>query len=186
MPRSCTPKRPNNSLAGDWPWHVACYFTGMNATPPISQPQFGNDASQINATATNSAAIGAHNQDFAKALNDAGAKPSRKTTAHTSAGVDPSGSHLPVAGKSSPSPLPPPPPAAGAPAAGSPAAGSAALAPAPAATAASAPPISLPPSSAGSISVTAPVGSAGATAQPAAAEAAAASDAAPGLITSAP
>src|SRR5271167_2212023 len=123
----------------------------MNATPPISQPQFGSDASQINATATNSGAIGARNQDFAKALKDAGAKPSRKTTAHTSAGVDPSGSQMPVAGKSSPSPLPPPPPAAGA--------------PAPAATAASAPPISLPPSSAGS--------KAGATSQPAAAEVAA-------------
>jgi hypothetical protein len=79
----------------------------MNATPPVSQPQFGNDASQINATTTNSAAIGAHNQDFAKALNDAGAKPGRKTTARTPAGVDSGGGHLPVAGKSSPSPLPP-------------------------------------------------------------------------------
>ena len=118
MPRSCRPKRPNNHSPVIAPWHVACYFTGMNATPPVSQPQFGNDASQINATATNSAAVGAHSQDFAKALNDAGAKTSRKTTAHTSAGVDSSGGHLPVAGKSSPSPLPPPPPAAGAPAAG--------------------------------------------------------------------
>jgi flagellar hook-length control protein FliK len=88
----------------------------MNATPPVSLSQFGNDASQLNPAAPDSAAPGANSQDFAKALSDAGGKPSRKATVHSAAGRDPNGSRLPAAGNSPPS-LPPPSPAAPMPAA---------------------------------------------------------------------
>jgi flagellar hook-length control protein FliK len=91
----------------------------MNATPPVSLSQFGNDASQLNSAASDSAVPGANSQDFAKALSDAGGKPSRKATIHGTAGRDPSGSHLPGAGNSSPS-LPPPSPAARTPTAATP------------------------------------------------------------------
>jgi len=143
----------------------------MNATPRVSQSALGNDASQSNATASDSAASGAPGQDFAKALSDAGAKPGRKLAMHERTGADASGGHLPSAGNFSPSALPPPPPAAAAPAPAASAVGppvpgtSAAVAPAAVTTAAP-----LAPSNAAPISVAADVGPADVTAPPATAE----------------
>jgi flagellar hook-length control protein FliK len=93
----------------------------MNATPPVSQSQLGNDAGHLNSAASDSAAAGANSQDFAKALSDAGGKPSRKAAIHGTTGRDRGGSHLPAEGKSSPS-LPPAPPAVRTPAAPTPSA----------------------------------------------------------------
>jgi len=94
----------------------------MNATPSVSQAQSGNDASQLSAPASDSAATGANSQDFAKALSDAGGKPIRKPATHRTTGMDSGGGQLPAAGNPSP-PRSAPPQATAAPAAGAPAAG---------------------------------------------------------------
>jgi flagellar hook-length control protein FliK len=142
----------------------------MNATPPVSQAQFGNDASQLNPAASDSAVLGSNSQDFAKALSDAGGKSGRKALSHSTGGRDPSGSHLPAAGNSSPSPLPPPPaattPTAGS-AAGTPHAAPAAALSAAASPAAGTPAAANPQSGNGPISTTSPLGWTGAATQPA-------------------
>ena len=101
----------------------------MNATTSVSQAQSGNDANQLSAPASNSAATGANSQDFARALSDAGGKPSRKPATHRTTSMDSGGGQLPAAGNPSP-PRSPAPQAAAAPAAGAPAAGAPAAAPA--------------------------------------------------------
>src|ERR1700675_3418175 len=106
----------------------------MNATTSVSQAQSGNDANQLSAPASNSAATGANSQDFARALSDAGGKPSRKPATHRTTSMDSGGGQLPAAGNPSPPRSPAPQaaaaPAAAAPAAGAPAAGAPAAAPA--------------------------------------------------------
>jgi flagellar hook-length control protein FliK len=91
-------------------WHVACNFTGMNATPPVSQPQRSNDALSLNAPAsTGSQAAQANSQDFAGALNDAGARPARKNTTGKPQDADSSGGQLPPPGNQPPLAVAPPP-----------------------------------------------------------------------------
>ena len=99
----------------------------MNTTTPVCQTPYGGDANQPSAAASDSAADGAHANDFARALSNAGAKPSRKPPTHRTTGVDSSGGQLPAAGKASPS-LPAAAPAGSTPAAGLPAILSPALA----------------------------------------------------------
>jgi flagellar hook-length control protein FliK len=75
----------------------------MNATPPVSQPQRSNDALSLNAPpSTGSQAAHANGQDFAGALNDAGAKPARKNTTSKPQEGDSSGGKLPPAGNQPP------------------------------------------------------------------------------------
>lgn len=82
----------------------------MNATPPVSQPQRSNDALSLNAPAsTGSQAAHANGQDFAGALNDAGAKPARKNTSSKPRDAGSSGGKLPPPGNQPPLATPPPP-----------------------------------------------------------------------------
>jgi flagellar hook-length control protein FliK len=84
----------------------------MNATPPVSQPQRSNDALSLNAPpSTGSQAAHANGQDFAGALNDAGAKPARKNTTSKPQEGDSSGGKLPPPGNQPPLAVTPPPPA---------------------------------------------------------------------------
>lgn len=84
----------------------------MNATLPVFQPQRSNDARSLNAPAsTGSQAAHANGQDFAGALNDAGAKPARKHATSRRHDPDSSGGQLPQPGNQPPPAATPPPPA---------------------------------------------------------------------------
>ena len=83
----------------------------MNATSPISQAPSGSDAAQLNGPGpAASPPAGGANQDFARALSDAGGKPARKSAVSKEHGATSSGSTLPVPGNQPP-PVPASPPA---------------------------------------------------------------------------
>ena len=80
----------------------------MNVTPRTIQAQPANGASQPNAAAAAAApGVDAKSQDFARALNDAGEKPGRKSAVNKADAASQAGQQLPAAGKHPPAPLPP-------------------------------------------------------------------------------